>query len=136
MNMFKPVKAKSIEEYLNLIPEPRKSEVIKLHEFIQKTVPALKPYFASNMIGYGEFHYRSKSGKEGDWPIISLASQKNYVSVYVCSMKDGKYLAEYYVKDLPKASIGKSCIRFKKLSDIDLKILEKILKAAAKNPGF
>ena len=105
MNMFKPVKAKSVEEYIDEISEPRKAEIIKLHKFIQESVPSLKPYFAYNMIGYGEFHYKSKSGREGDWPIISLASQKNYISVYVCSVKDGKYLAEYYVKDLPKASL-------------------------------
>lgn len=134
--MFKPVKASSVEEYLSLIPEPRKAEIVKLHEFIQKTVPSLKPYFAYNMIGYGEFHYESKSGREGDWPIISLASQKNYISVYVCSVKDGKYLAEYFKSDLPKASIGKSCIRFKKVEDIDLKNLAKILQEAAKAPGF
>lgn len=136
MNMFKPVKATSVKEYLDLIEEPRKSEILDLHKFIQKTIPSLKPHFASNMIGFGEFHYKSKSGREGDWPIISLASQKNYISVYVCSIKDGKYLAEYFKKDLPKASIGKSCIRFKKLADIDLKVLEKILKEAAKKPGF
>lgn len=134
MNMFKPSAAKSIEEYIDLIEEPRKSEIIKLHQFIKKTVPSLKSYFAFNMIGYGEFHYKSKSGREGDWPIISLASQKNYISLYVCSVKDGKYLAEYYRKDLPKASVGKSCIRFKKVEDVDLLVLEEILKEAAKNP--
>jgi hypothetical protein len=134
--MFKPSEAKSVEEYLNLIDEPRKSEIVKLHEFIQKTVPSLKSYFAYNMIGYGEFHYKSKSGREGDWPVISLASQKNYISVYVCAVQDGKYIAESHKKDFPKASIGKSCIRFKKIEDIDLKILGEVLKQAAKKPGF
>lgn len=145
MNMFKPSSAKSVEEYLSLIEEPRRSEIIKLHKFIKKAVPDLKPHFASNMIGHGEFHYKqslpakagkSKSGREGDWPIIALASQKNYISVYVCAVKDGKYIAEWYKDQLPKASIGKSCIRFKKVADIDLKVLEKVLKVAFKNPGF
>lgn len=136
MNMFKPTAAKSVEEYLSLISEPRKSEMIKLHEFIKKSSPSLKSYFASNMIGYGEFHYKSKSGREGDWPIIALASQKNYISVYVCAVKDGKYIAESHKADFPKASIGKSCIRFKKLEDIDLKKLAQILKLAEKSPGF
>ncbi len=134
--MFKPSKASSVEEYLSLIAEPRKSEIINLHKFIQKVVPKFKPYFASNMLGYGEFHYKSKSGREGDWPVIALASQKNYISVYVCAVKDDKYIAELHKEQLPKASIGKSCIRFKKLSDIDLKVLEKILKEAEKNPGL
>lgn len=136
MNMFKPSEAKSIGGYIDLIDEPRKSEIKKMFDFIKKTVPNLKPHFAINMIGFGEFHYKSKSGREGDWPVISLASQKNYISVYVCSVRNGKYVAEMYKDKLPNASIGKSCIRFKKIEDIDLKVLERILKEAAKTPGF
>lgn len=132
--MFKPTAARSVEEYLSLIEEPRKSEIVKLHEFIKKTIPSLKSHFASNMLGYGTFHYKGKSGREGDWPIIALASQKNYISLYVCSVKNGMYIAEYYKKDLPKANIGKSCIRFKKVADVDLKVIEKILKEVSKNP--
>ncbi len=132
--MFKPSNATSISEYLAMIEEPRRSEIIKLHELIQSAVPELKAHFASNMLGYGTFHYKGRSGREGDWPIIALASQKNYISLYVCSVKEGKYLAEYYKDQLPKASIGKSCIRFKKTTDVDLAVIEKILKEAAKNP--
>lgn len=79
---------------------------------------------------------KSKSGREGDWPVISLASQKNYISVYVCSVKDGKYLAEAYSEKLGKVSTGKSCIRFKKIDDIKLDVLKELLEKAAKDPGF
>ena len=136
MNMFKPVAATNVKEYIESISEPRRSEVVILDKLIQKTVPKLKPYFAYNMIGYGSFHYKSKSGREGDWPIISLASQKNYISLYVCAIKDGKYLAEQNKDKFPKASTGKSCIRFKKLDDINLEALGKIIKKASQNPGF
>lgn len=134
--MFKTTTAKTPQEYLDLLVEPRRSEVEKLHDFIRKTVPGLKPYIMSGMIGYGKFHYRGKSGREGDWATIALASQKNYISLYVCAVVDGKYVAEGYKDKLPKASIGKSCIRFKKVEDIDLAIIAKILTIAAKNPGF
>lgn len=127
MNMFKPSSATSIDQYIGMIKEPRKSEIIKLHELIKKSVPKLKSYFAYNMIGYGQFHYKSKSGREGDWPLISIASQKNYISVYVCASDGKQYVAEKYKKELPKASIGRSCIRFKKTEDIDLEVLKKIL---------
>lgn len=128
MNMFKPTKATSVKEYIDNIEEPRKSEIIKLDDFIKKTVPDLKPHFASNMLGYGEFHYKSKSGREGDWPVIALASQKNYISIYVCGADSKQYTAEKYAKELTGASVGKSCIRYKKLKDIDLKILAKVIK--------
>lgn len=146
MNMFKPVKANTIKEYIDSIEEPRKSEILEIDSFIRKTVPALKPNFNMNMLGYGMFHYISKSGREGDWPVISLASQKNYISVYVCSVNDGKYLAESYKDQLGrrpegfgtvgKVTVGKSCISFKKVEDIDLETLGKVLKEAAEKPGF
>jgi hypothetical protein len=134
MNMFKPSAAKSIQEYFDLIDEPRRTEVKQLDDFIRKTVPQLKAHFAINMIGYGSFHYKGKSGREGDWPVISLASQKNYISVYVCSVKDGQYMAEYYKDNFPKADVGKSCIRFKKIDDIDLDKLSALLQEAAEKP--
>lgn len=136
MNMFKPVKATTISEYIDSIEEPRKSEILEIDKFIKKTVPSLKPTFAFNMLGYGMFHYKSKSGREGDWPVVSLASQKNYISVYVCSVKDGKYLAEAHKDTLGKVSVGKSCIRFKKIEDVNLEVLGKVLKEAQKEPGF
>lgn len=135
MSMFKSTSAVTPDEYIAGIPEPRRQEVEKIHEVIQKTVPTLTPHILSGMIGYGTYHFRYASGKEGDWSLICLASQKNYISVYICSVENGQYLAEGYKDKLPKASIGKSCIRFKSLSDIDLSILTEIIKNAEKIGG-
>ena len=135
MNMFKPTLALNPEEYIAAIPEPRRQDVEKIHELIQKTVPNLKPHILSGMIGYGTYRYRYASGKEGDWSLIALANQKNYISVYVCAVEKGKYIAEEYKNKLPKASIGKSCIRFKTLKDIDLSILIEIITKAEKTGG-
>ncbi len=132
--MFKPTDAKTPKEYIDSLSEPRKSQIKAIDQFIKKTVPKLKPFINVGMIGYGKYRYKSSSGKEGDWAIIGLASQKNYISIYACGIKDGKYIAETHKKELPKASIGKSCIRFKKIEDLDLKVLAKVLKEAEKNP--
>jgi hypothetical protein len=134
MNMFKPTSANTPQEYIDLISEPRKSDIVFLDKFIKKTTPKLKPFIISGMIGYGKYRYKSASGREGDWCVVALASQKNYISIYACGVRDGKYIAESYKKDLPKADIGKSCIRIKKVEDIDLKVLAKILKEAEKYP--
>lgn len=134
--MFKSTAAKTPEEYIAMIPEPRKRDIETLHALIQKTVPSLKPRILSGMVGYGSYHYRYASGREGDWSLIALASQKNYISVYVCCTDNGIYLTDEYREKLPKASIGKSCIRFKKLSDIDLTVLTEIIKRAKKIGGM
>ncbi len=136
MNMFKPTKAKSFQEYIAALPAERRKPIQALHDFILKTAPKLKPYFAYNMLGYGAFPYRNYKHEPIEWPVVALASQKNYISLYVCSVEGGKYIAEKYAKDLGKVNVGKSCIRFKKLEDLNMATLKKVLKAAEKNPGL
>lgn len=126
--MFKSTTAKTPEEYIDQIEEPRRSQIQQVHDLIRKTVPDLKPHIMSGMIGYGTYHYKYASGREGDWAIVALANQKNYISVYVCATDGKEYVAEKYKKQLPKASIGKSCIRFKKPEDIDWPLLRKIIR--------
>jgi hypothetical protein len=124
----KPTGARTVAEYISQINEPRKSDIKALHTIIRKAVPDLKPAMQAGMIGYGIHHFKYASGRECDWPIIALASQKNYISVYVCASQNGQYIAEKHKNELPKASIGKSCIRFKRISDIDLGALERIIR--------
>jgi hypothetical protein len=135
-NMFKPVKAKNIQKYIESIDPERRKTIKFLHNLIQKSHSSLKPHFAYNMLGYGKFKYRNYKKDIIDWPIVALASQKNYISIYVCALEDGKYLAEKYRSGLGKVSVGRSCIRFKKLEDLDLKTLKTILVKAAKSPGL
>ena len=129
MNMFKTTDAKSPEEYIARVDAARRGQIQQLHDLIQKTLPEYKPYLLAGMLAYGSYHYKSKSGREGDWSIVSLAPQKNYISLYItCVTPSGEYLAETYQYKLPKASIGKSCIRFKNVRDVDLGVIEELLK--------
>ncbi|MBC7836628.1 DUF1801 domain-containing protein [Acetobacteraceae bacterium] len=136
MNMFKATKAKTVAEYIAAVPAERKDTILQVHNFIRKTVPKLKSHFAYNMLGYGSFPCKNYKKELISWPTIALANQKNYVSLYVCSVDAGQYIAEKYKKELGKVSVGKSCIRFKKLDDVNLPALKKVLQAAAKNPGL
>lgn len=135
MNMFKPTKAKTVKEYIDSIEEPRRTEIVKLDSFIRETAPDLKPYFSYNMLGYGPFPYKGADGKIGEWPLIALASQKNYISLYICAADGKEYVAEKYKSKLPKASIGRSCIRFKKIEDVDLDVIKEVIKEGVKT-GF
>lgn len=137
MNMFAKNDSESVEEYLRNVPPERQQIVSFMHKFIQKAVPSLKPHFAYNMLGYGSFEYFDRSTKENkSWPIVALANQKNYVSLYVCAIRNGRYLAEEYKDALGKVNTGRSCIRFKKLEDLNLDVLEQLLKEAEKSPGL
>jgi uncharacterized protein YdhG (YjbR/CyaY superfamily) len=136
MNMFKPIKARTVKEYIAAAPAERKEIILFLHGFIQKAAPKLKPHLAYNMLGYGSFAYKNYKKEIIEWPIVALANQKNYMSVYVCAIVEGQYIAEKFAKELGKVSVGRSCIRFKKLEDVNLTVLRKIIKEAAKRPGL
>lgn len=129
-------KATTVNEYLDSLEEPRKTEIKRLHELIRKSAPTLEPTILSGMLGYGKYHYKYPSGREGDTATVSLASQKNYISLYACSIVDGNYVAEKYRARLPKASIGKSCIRFKKLEAVDLDVIAELVKDCEKAGGM
>ena len=135
--MFKGVKPDNVDDYIAAVPPGRKEIIEALHTFIQEQAPGLKPFFAHNMLGYGKFKYTNYKKEVVDWPIVALANQKSYVSLYVCSVdSSGKYLAEKYAKQLGKVNTGKSCIRFKKLEDLNMDALVDLLQQAAGNPGL
>lgn len=136
MNMFKPVAAKTPKEYINNLPGERKELIKALDTFIKKISKTLTPHFAYNMLGYGSFKYKNYKKETIEWPIVALANQKNYVSLYVCALEDGEYIAEKYKDKLGKVSVGKSCIRFKKLEELNLAELGRLIQKAAKNPGI
>jgi hypothetical protein len=86
----------------------------------------------AGMLGYGPMKYRYASGRQGEWFKIGLASQKNYISLYMCAADAQGYVAERYKERLPNADIGKSCVRFKQLEDLDRKALVALIKETAK----
>jgi hypothetical protein len=133
MNMFDYSNpAKTPEEYIAALEEPRKSEIQKIHDFILKTVPSLKPVIIAGMLGYGLFHYKSRSGREGEWPKVGLASRKGGISVYLCVLDGKEYIAEKHKEELKPAKVGKSCIVYKKESAIDYNLLGKLLRETEK----
>lgn len=136
MSNLKPAAAKSSADYIKQIDRPRREEIAKLDKFIRRTTPELKPFLLQGttpMLGYGPYHCKYASGREGDTAIVSLASQKNHISVYVMCVDEllGKYVAEKHADQLGKVSVGKSCIRFQFLKDLDLDAFAEVLREAA-----
>jgi hypothetical protein len=131
--VFKTTDAQTPDEYIDRLDEPRRTHIRQLHDLIRKTAPGLEPHVASGMLAYGRYHYRSKSGSEGEWFHIGLASNKRYISLYVMATDPGggRYLAETYKDRLPDADIGKSCVRFKRPSDLDERVVAQLIREGA-----
>jgi len=131
--MFKTTSAETPAEYIDMLEEPRKSDIRELDALIRKLAPKLEPHLASGMLAYGRYHYKGKSkGTEGEWFHIGLANNKRYISLYVMAANADGYLAESFKDKLPKADIGRSCVRFKRLSDLDLSALNELISQGAK----
>jgi Domain of unknown function (DU1801) len=137
---------KTPEDYIASLDEPQRAEAEDLHRFIRKTVPKLEPYIleryvegsvASAVIGYGRYHFRYASGREGELFVVGLASRKQYISLYVIGEQDGGYIAEAWASRLGKVDVGKTCIRINRIDDINRPQLAKLLRAAASSqpPG-
>ena len=104
----------------------------RLDRLIRETLPGLE----AHGLNYGPFHYRYESGREGDAYRVSVAERKHGISLYVLALtEDGQYLAESRADRFPKASIGKSCVRFKRLDDLDEGELRDLLAEAGRRPA-
>ncbi len=132
------IQADSIEEFFTNCDE-READMRGLDSLIQEAT-GLEPVLFSGMgtikvLGYKLLDYKPKSAPKSalpsKWPLIAIAPQKNYLALYVCAIKDGKYLTEIYDKKLGKVNCGKSCIRFKKFDNLDRENITKLLKDAA-----
>lgn len=124
-------KVKTAAQYIASLPDDRRAAVQTIHRGIVKAAPKLKPFIVYGMIGYGKFHYKYASGREGDWAVVALASQKNHLSLYICCADKKGYLAEQNKARLGKVSVGRSCIRFKKLADLNLPVALELVKQAS-----
>lgn len=120
------------EEYIAEVEDKRRPDIQRLHDLVREVAPELEPTMEFGMMGYGRFHYKYASGREGDWMKIGIANNKQYISVYCCAADDDGYVAERYRERLPKANIGKSCVRFKRLSDLDEDALRDLIRDSAK----
>ena len=119
--------------YLAALPEPRRAELKVLHAAIRKAAPRLKPFLGYNgtILGYGPYHYKYDSGREGDASIVGLSSRAQSISLYVSGHRNGQTIAEAAQSKLGKVSVGKVCIRFKKLADLNLPAALELVREAS-----
>jgi hypothetical protein len=120
-------------EYLAAVDEKRRPDITALDALIRKHAPELEPVIMNGMLGYGPFHYRYASGREGDACKLSVASNASYISLYCAGADATGSVAERYADRLPKAKIGTSCVRFKKLADLDEQALVALIAETAKS---
>lgn len=105
--------------------EEKKADSFRLIELMKKWSGFEPKMWGPSIIGFGSYHYKYASGHEGDAPLIGFSPRKAEFSLYVFSVTESN---KHLLKDLGKFRAAKACIYIKKLSDINLRTLEKLSK--------
>ena len=125
--------AKTVNEYLNELPEERKAAFLKLRESILKSIPkGFEEEISYGMLGYVVPHSIYPNGyhctPKLPLPFMNIASQKNFIALYHMGIYVIPELMEWFTTEFPKHSsqkldMGKSCIRFKKFDQIPFDLI-------------
>ncbi len=128
-NKTKPTEV-SVEDFVNSVEnEQKRKDSFVLIERMKKITGKEPKMWGPSIIGFGKYHYKYKSGHQGDAPLCGFSPRKSAISLYVFT---GLERHEYLLEVLGKFTMGKACIYVKKLSDIDLDVMGKIIRETTK----
>ena len=124
----KPTNA-SVNKFLNDIADPVKREDSKTVAAMMTEITGHKPkMWGPSIVGFGTHHYKYASGQEGDWPVVGFSPRKQNLTLYVMGALDEDEL----LKKLGKHTTAKSCLYIKRLSDVHLPTLKKLIRLSVK----
>ena len=114
----------SFEKFLNTVTDPDKREdcfeIMKLMQEVTQEEPKM---WGDSIVGFGDYHYKYKSGREGDWFLIGFSPRKRNLTLYIMS---GFTRYEEILGKLGKHKTGKSCLYINKLSDVNKETLAQL----------
>jgi Domain of unknown function (DU1801) len=118
----------SVEDFLGSISDEQKRkdafEVLELMQEITKQPPKM---WGDSMVGFGTYKYKYESGREGEWFVTGFSPRKQDLTIYI---NGGFEQHGELMEQLGKYKTGKVCLYVKKLEDIKLPLLKKIVKAS------
>ena len=127
----KPTK-ESVTGFLNKIPDAgRREDCFAIAKMMEEITGEKPQMWGPSIVGFGSFHYKYASGNEGDWPVIAFSPRKQDLTLYLSLTGYEKFGA--LMDELGKHKTGKSCLYIKRLSDIHVPTLKKLIKASIKD---
>jgi hypothetical protein len=115
----------SVDEYLDTIEDPRRRADCAAISGLMKKVTKCEPkMWGPTIVGFGSYHYRYETGREGDMPVAAFSPRKPGTVVYGLTGFDD---SEALRKKPGKHTISGSCLHIKKLADVDQKVLETLV---------
>jgi hypothetical protein len=115
----------SVAEYINaLTDEDKRADAKSLVKLMQSATGEKPKMWGPSIIGFGSYHYKYESGREGDMPLVGFSPRKPATVLYGLR---GSSDAEALLAKLGKHTTGKGCVYIKKLADVDRKVLEALI---------
>lgn len=120
----------SVTDFLNSVDDEQKRsdclELLKMMKQITKEEPRM---WGSSIVGFGSYHYKGKSGREGDWMLTGFSPRKQNLTLYLMGGFDTHAAL---LKKLGKFKTSVGCLYIKTLDDVDKKVLKELVQASFK----
>jgi hypothetical protein len=121
----------SVEEFLNEVAdEERRADCFQVAKIMEEITGEKPKMWGPSIVGFGSYHYKYASGREGDWPVTGFSPRKKDLTLYLMMgfQKHGEL-----IEKLGRHSAAKSCLYIKRLSDIHVPTLKKLIKESVKD---
>ncbi len=116
----------SVEAFLNSVEnEKKRQDCLTILEIMKQITKAKPKMWGTSMVGFGTYHYKYESGREGDWFVAGFSPRKQNLTLYIMA---GFSQYDELLSKLGKFKTGKSCLYIKKLEDVDLPTLKELIK--------
>lgn len=121
----------SVEEFIaNVADENARKDCEIISEMMRKASGSEPKMWGTAIIGFGTYHFKYASGREGDWMRIGFSPRKQSLTLYIMNGFDR---FEKLMAKLGKHKTGKSCLYIKRLSDIDIDVLKELIKLSVEH---
>lgn len=123
---------RSVDAFLeSVLPEERRKDCVKLAAMMRRVTGETPRLWGTGIVGFGSYHYKYPTGREGDWFRTGFAPRKNDLTLYVMS---GFERHADLMARLGKYKTGKACLYIKRLADVDGAALEELIARSVKEP--
>jgi len=120
----------SVDKFLKGVKDQQtRADCYQISEIMQKATKAEPKMWGKSIVGFGSYHYKYASGREGDWFISGFSPRKQNLTLYIMGGFNGH---EDLLNKLGKHSLGVGCLYIKKLEDVDIKILKQLITKSAR----
>ena len=121
----------SVDDYLDSIKDEQvREDCLAIADIMQKATKAKPQMWGPSIVGFGSRRYKYASGREIDWMLIAFSPRKQNITLYISSGFEGY---DELTAKLGKHSCGKGCLYIKRLSDVHLPTLKKLINASVKH---